>query len=123
MVINNQAVRKALALLNNCTYSVLEYEGIIDPITGIVKHGEVPKQGGLPGKISFSTVKQAQEGEVNATAQQVIKLFYEPHIEVKPGSKIVVAHKGQIYNYKNSGEPSKFESHNELLLEKFIGWA
>lgn len=122
MVINNQAVRKALALLNNCTYSVLEYEEIKDSITGIVKHGEVPKQGGLPGKISFSTVKQAQENEANATAQQVVKLFYEPHIEIKAGSKIVVVHKGQVYTYKNSGEPSRFESHNELVLEKFISW-
>lgn len=123
MVINNQAVRKALALLNNCTYSVLEYQEIKDPKTGIVKHQEVPTQGGLPGKISFSTVKQAQESEVNATAQQIVKLFYEPHIEIKAGSKIVVVHKGQIYNYKNSGEPSRFESHNEIVLEKFVSYS
>jgi len=123
MVINNQAVRKALALLNNCTYSVLEYQEIKDSITGKVTHKEVPTQGGLPGKISFSTVKQAQESEVNSTAQQVVKLFYEPHIEIKAGSKIVVVHKGQVYNYKNSSEPSRFESHNEILLEKFTGYA
>lgn len=123
MVINNQSVRKALALLNNCTYSVLEYQEVKNPTTGIVKHQEVNTQGGLSGKISFSTVKQAQEGEANATAQQIVKLFYEPHISIKAGSKIVVVHKGQTYSYKNSGEPSRFESHNELLLEKFIGWA
>ena len=123
MVINNSAVRKALEKLNNCTYSVLEWQAVKNPTTGITKHQEVNTQGGLSGKLSFSTAKQAQEGQVNSTAQQIVKLFYEPHINIKAGSKIVVVHKGSTYQYKNSSEPLRFENHNEIVLEKFVSWS
>ena len=55
--------------------------------------------------------------------KQTIKLYIYPDINIKNGSKIIVTQNGKKQEYKNSGEPARYETHQEIMLELFKGWA
>jgi hypothetical protein len=46
-----------------------------------------------------------------------------PEIHVKPGSKLTITQNGVTTEYKNSGEPALFDTHQEIILELFKGWS
>ena len=52
-----------------------------------------------------------------------MKLFIAPDIEVKSGSKITVTQNGVTAEYSASGEAAVYESHKEIMLELWKGWA
>lgn len=69
-----------------------------------------------PCRISFSTVVPA--GSVNdvATVSQTIKLFIAPELDIPAGSRITVTRNGKAVEYKASGVPAVYNSHQEVLL-------
>lgn len=77
-----------------------------------------------PCRLSFKTINSTQQTETGASAvTQVTKLFLAPEIKVKPGSKLTVTQNGVTTEYKNSGEPAVYSTHQELILELFKGWS
>lgn len=52
-----------------------------------------------------------------------LRLFLAPEIKVAPGSKITITQNGVVGEYKNSGVPAMYDTHQEIMLELFKGWA
>lgn len=76
-----------------------------------------------PCKLSFSSIKSTSQTETAAMIVQTAKVLIAPEIQVKPGSKISITQNGVITEYKNSGEPALFDTHQEIILELFKGWS
>lgn len=115
--------RKAIEMLYEHTCTVVEYGKTKDPVTKQTKFIEKIVLENQSCKLSFSTVKASEQTESSNQVQQIIKLFVAPEVEIKEGSKIVVTHNGKASEYKNSGAPSVFPTHQEIVLELFRGWA
>ena len=73
-------------------------------------------------RLSYKTINNANQTETASSMVQVIKLFIAPEIKVKPGSKLTITHNGVTTEYKNSGEPAIYDTHQEIILELFKGW-
>lgn len=75
-----------------------------------------------PCKLSFHDAISANaptsDGAV-ATTFQIVKLFLSPDIDIPAGSKITVTHGGRTTVYQQSGMPSIFNNHQEILLEAY----
>ena len=102
--------------------NVYEYKQTTDPITNITKPAETLMLGNQRCRISYKTINPTGSGET-ATATQSVKLFIAPDADIKPGSKIVIAHCGRNMEYSNSGIPAIYDSHQEIMLVPFRGWA
>ena len=77
-----------------------------------------------PCRLSFSTINNTTPTDSGASSvSQVVKLFISPEIEVKPGSKLTISQNDITTDYKSSGEPSFYATHQEIVLELFKGWA
>lgn len=86
-------------------------------------HQEVQVLENQPCKLSFSSVRNTNEGETAARVVQTAKVFLAPEIQVRPGSKLTITQSGVTTEYKNSGEPAIYDTHQEIVLELFKGWA
>ncbi len=115
--------RIAIEILYEHTCTVVEYRKIKDPITKVTKPQEVPVIENQPCKLSFSNVKHSEQTESANSISQIVKLFIAPEVEIKEGSKIIVNHNDRISEYKNSGVPAIYNSHQEIVLELFKGWS
>ena len=77
-----------------------------------------------PCRTSFSTINTTTSTGTGADALvQVVKLHIAPEIEVKSGSKITVTQNNVTIEYKNSGVPAYYGTHQEIMLELFKGWS
>ena len=118
----NQA-RKAIELLYEHTCNTFEYQKIKDDIKKTTSSKEVPVLVNQPCKLSYSTIKSTNQTGSAGVVVQVIKLFITPEVIIKPGSKIIITHNEINESYKNSGVPAIYNSHQEIVLELFKGWA
>ena len=75
-----------------------------------------------PCRLSYKAINNANQTETASPIIQTIKLFIAPEIKVKPGSKLTITHNGVTTEYKNSGEPAIYDTHQEIVLELFKGW-
>lgn len=112
-----------MELLYEHTCTVIEYVKVKDSVSKITSMKEVLVLENQPCKLSFSTSKAAQQTESANQVTQVIKLFISPEVTIKEGSKLIISHNGKVSEYKNSGVPSLFPTHQEIVLELFKGWA
>ena len=112
--------RKAIESTYKGLCTIYEYKEIEDPDTGetIVSPEPVPVHENIPCKLSKKTIAPASEAEVANTIKYEPVLFINPDIEVKPGSKIVVTQHGATREYKRSGEPFIYETHQEIVLQR-----
>lgn len=74
-------------------------------------------------RLSFKSVTKTVTTESAATVEQTIKVFVAPEITIKPGSKLTITQYGVTTEYKNSGVPATYPTHQEIVLELFRGWA
>lgn len=121
----NKAVRTALERLWKDRCSIFIREEVTDPVTHLTDSEEKPLLQDQPCKLSFETLTSTNGDEV-ATAQQVVKLFLSPDVEVPAGCKIIVTRPNDVertFTYSRSGEPGVFSNHQEIMLEPFRGWA
>lgn len=108
------------------------YEGICD----IVEHKKVKKSNGAtvsedvkvlekePCRLSFKTITSTNPTDTGASAlNQTTTLFINPDIKIKAGSKIVVSQNNVTNEYKQSGEPAIYDTHQEIILESFKEWS
>lgn len=112
-----KAHRKAIESQYEHTCNIKELQSLKDPISKVTKKQEVTILENQPCRLSYSSVKSANKSESNATVQQTIKLFIAPEIEIKEGSRIIVIHEGITDEFKHSGIPAVYFSHQEVVLE------
>lgn len=112
-----KAHRKAIECTYEHTCTIKIFKPIKDPVSKQTKNQEVILLESQPCRLSYSSVKSANQSESNATVQQVIKLFIAPEIEIKEGSKILITHEGRTTEFKHSGKPAIYFSHQEIVLE------
>ena len=113
--------RRAIEKWYTGTFTVTERNRITKPnhTTGF---SDVVVLTDQPCRLSFQSNPSVGDGDF-PTVNQTVKLFFAPEIEVKEGSKITVTQNGVTTEYKRSGTPAVYETHQEILLELFKGWA
>ena len=78
----------------------------------------------VPCRLSFKTIDNTNQTDTAASAVvQITKVFLAPEIQVKPGSKLTITQNDVTTEYKSSGEPAFYSTHQEIILELFKGWA
>ena len=114
--------RKAIESMYDGTCTVTEYQEYTKPnkSTG---HHEVVILEGQPCRLSFSSSPNTNQTESAAQLVQTIKVFLAPDVRVQAGSKLTITQNGVTTEYKSSGEPALYQTHQEIMLELFKGWA
>lgn len=85
---------------------------------------DVIVQEDIPCRLSFKTINNTNPNENAASALvQVTEVFLAPEIVVKPGSKLTITQNGVTTDYKSSGIPATYSTHQEIVVEIFKGWA
>ena len=111
-------------------------ESLYDGLCTITEHQKIQKenkstgfqdvviQENIPCRLSFKTINNTNQTETAAsTVGQITKVFLAPEIKVKPGSKLTITQNDVVTEYKSSGEPAFYSTHQEIVLELFKGWA
>ena len=114
-------VRAALEKGYTGTFTVTERKKVTKPnhTTGF---SDVEVLMDQPCRLSFSSSPSASDGDISGI-NQTVKLFFAPEITIKEGSKITVTQNGVTTEYKQSGVPAVYQTHKEVFLELFRGWA
>ena len=114
--------RKAIESMYEGTCTITEHQKVQRPnkSTGFA---DVVTQENIPCRLSFKTTNSTNQTETAASIVQVTKVFLAPEITVKPGSKLTITQHGVTTEYKSSGEPAFYSTHQEIVLEIFKGWA
>lgn len=103
-----------------CTIS--EYRKIAKP-NGATAFSEVVVLQNQPCRLSHNSEPTTMQTSGGAVVTEEIKLFIAPEIEIKPGSKITVTQYDTTAEYQCSGVPRVYQTHQEVLLQIFRGWA
>lgn len=112
--------RKAIESLYDSRATVIEYQSVFDEVTKRTKSQEVTVLTDLPCRVSFKNIAPTGESDTVHSVSQSITLFISPNnITIKPGSKISVTRKGITTDYKNSGQPAVYDTHQEIGLRLF----
>jgi len=116
------AARQAIASLYKDTCTIVEYRSFkkSNKSTGQKEFTVLSNQ---PCKLSYTILKSNTETASAEMVSQATKLFIAPEIIVKPGSKLIVQHQGRTLEFKDSGKPGVFSTHQEIVLELFDGWS
>ena len=124
MLSKNQVVkaRKAIESMYDGTCTVTEYQEYIKDNKSTAHH-EVVLLEGQPCRLSFSSSPNTNQTESAAQLVQTIKVFLAPDVRVQAGSKLTITQNGVTTEYKSSGEPALYQTHQEIMLELFKGWA
>lgn len=124
MLSKNQVVaaRKAIesTYIGQCT--ITEHQKMKKE-NGSIAFEEVVVLSEKPCKLSFEKIANNNQTNSAAILIQTTKLFIAPEIQIKPGSKITVVQNNVTTEYKSSGEPAMYQTHQEIMLELFKGWS
>ena len=127
MVKAMENARKAARRAQESTYeglcTIIEYRSVRDEKTKLSEEKEVTIIENQPCKLSFEKINTAAQTETATVISQGIKLFLAPEIQVNSGSKIIVTQNGVTEEYACSGKPAIYQTHQEVMLELFRGWA
>lgn len=115
-------VRKAVESLYDGICTITEYQKIKKENKSTA-HEEVVVLENQPCRMSFKTVNSTNQTDTAGIVTQSIVVYLSPDIMVKPGSKLTITQNGVTNEYKNSGKPAVYSSHQEIPLELFKGWA
>lgn len=106
-----------------------------DGVCTIIEHQKVPKANkstgfddvivaeNLPCRLSFKTKANTDKNEIASSVSQIIEVFLNPEITIKTGSKLIITQNGVTTEYKSSGQPAVYSTHQEIILELFKEWA
>lgn len=95
--------------------NIYEATNTFDPVTKRKSLVWGPVVEGQPCRLSYGSAPSATEG-ITAGLTQTIKLFIDPDIIVKAGSRIDVTQNGTTVSYEASGQPKKYSNHQEIEL-------
>lgn len=124
MLSKNQVVkaRKAIESMYDGTCTIIERQKVKLPnkSTGFK---DIVVLEDIPCRLSFKTITNTNQTETGASAVvQVTKVFIAPEIQVKPGSKLTITQNDVTTEYKSSGQPAIYTTHQEIELELFERW-
>lgn len=108
--------RRDIEKLYMDTCTVMEKRHVKDPDTGITSMQDVTVHKGVPCKLSHKKMAYS-EGGIASVLSLTSSLIINPDIVIKPGSRILVTRNGITTAYKNSGEPGRYVTHQEIMLE------
>ena len=115
--------KQAIESMYDGICTITEYQEYIKPNKSTGYH-EVVVLEEQPCRLSFSSSPNTNPQDNNAAEiAQTIKVFLSPDIIVNAGSKLTITQNGVTIEYKNSGVPAVHETHQEITLELFKGWA
>lgn len=124
MLSENQVVvvRKAIEMTYDGKCTITEHQKVQKPSksTGFQDVIVLTDQ---PCKLSFSKITNTSQGETAAMVIQTAKVLLAPEIQIKTGSKLTITQNGVTTEYKSSGEPARYATHQEIVLELFKGWS
>lgn len=115
--------RKAIESLYDGKCTITEYQKVKkeNKSTGFQ---EVIMLENVACRLSFKTINNTNQTDTSASAVvQIAKVFLAPEIQVKPGSKLTITQNNVTTEYKSSGKPAFYSTHQEIVLELFNGWA
>ena len=122
--------RKAIESLYDGLCDVIEYHKVTksNKSTGFE---EITVLSNQPCRLSYKastsmslSIKSTTENDnLSSGLEQMIKLFISPDIKIANGSKIIVTQNGVTVAYKSSGQPAVYNTHQEITLDLFVGWA
>ena len=116
-------MREAVESMYDGRCTVTEMQSVKNPPTGVIKQTPVVVLTGQPCRLSHKSAETTTVATGVAVQNRTIKLFISPDIEIKPGSKITVTQNGLTADYKRSGLPAVYESHQEINLIIFDSYA
>lgn len=102
---------------------IIEYDENKNSETKITTHVENIVCNNQPCRVSFQKIDTATEKDGANEISQIIKLFIDPAIQIKEGSKIVVTQNNITTAYQKTGVPAMYSTHQEIELKLFEGWA
>ncbi len=111
--------RKAAESLYTGKCDIYEYTSVKDAVTKITRKEAHLHAADVPCRLSYSSKTAAKIGGSVTGISQTIKLFLSPDINVKEGSKITVKQDNLTRDYKASGSPAIYPTHQEITLELF----
>lgn len=79
-------------------------------------------QENIPCRISFESAPDTEDSDTADKMRQLIRLYVEPTVSIKPGSRIDVTQCGVTTSYRDSGKMRVYGTHNEIdlqLLEEY----
>lgn len=114
-----KAYRKTIERLYIDICSIYEYQKAKDPKTKITESKLVKVFENIPCRISFKNVATAQQTDSSATISQITTLFISPEIVIKENSKIDIIRNDRVLEYKNSGTPAIYSTHQEISLNLY----
>lgn len=125
MLSKNQVVkaRKAIESMYDGTCTIIERQKVKLPnkSTGFK---DIVVLEDIPCRLSFKTITNTNQAETGVSAVvQVTKVFIAPEMQVKPGSKLTITQNDVTTEYKSSGQPAIYTTHQEIELELFERWA
>ena len=125
MLSKNQVVKasKAIESMYDGTCTIIERQKVKLPnkSTGFK---DIVVLEDIPCRLSFKTITNTNQAETGVSAVvQVTKVFIAPEIKVKPGSKLTITQNDVTTEYKSSGQPAIYTTHQEIELELFERWA
>ncbi len=127
MVRTLERARRAARKAQEATYegicSVIEYHDERDEETRLTRQREVTVIRDQPCRLSFEKVAAASQTETAAAVFQGVKLFLAPEVRIPAGSKIIVTQNQVTGEYRSSGEPAVYATHQEIPLELYERWA
>ena len=123
MLQKNKMVRKVIESLYQGTCDVVEHKKVKKP-NGSTGFQDVKVLEKEPCRLSFKTIISTNPTDVGASElTQTTTLFISPDVKITPGSKIIVTQNGKTREYKQSGEPAIYSTHQEIILELFDRWS
>lgn len=118
-----RAARKAVESRYTGLCEVVERQHVRDDRTKVTSLKDVIVLSNCPCRLSYSSKKAANQTDTAASIDQTITLFTAPELTIKPGSKVIVTQNGVTVEYKSSGVPAVYETHQEIMLALFDRWA
>lgn len=122
MLPKTKMVRRAVESLYDGVCSVIEHQGH-ENSKRITEFEDVTVYENIPCRLSFQSLSAAEKPNGAAENKQLVKLFCATELNIKPGSKIRVTQNNVTVEFKSSGVPAVYESHQEIILERFERWA
>lgn len=117
MLPNTTLVRRAIERCYDKTCTVTEYQKT--KVNGVVSFAEVQVLIDVPCRLSYKTIASNDETDSVSHVYQIAKLFISPDVTIPTGSKITI----DDINYSRSGVPAVYDTHQEIMLELFMGWS
>lgn len=116
-------VQSYLSMMWTDKATIYEYERTTDPLTRESVRNLVPVRSNVPCRISFENSPTTAINLEVANVSQTIKLFLDVSVPVSAGSVISVTRNGVTEKYRRSGVPARYNSHQEIVLEKYEDFA